>query len=117
MIKSPRVLSLPEAVNEIKDGERLVLGHAAVVPHIVVEELVRVKERFYQPPYLPPYIYGYFSLHVAPGVEQHFKVSTSFMVGRKMQEAVQSGRPVMFPPILAGHQLYSKNASSTPIGP
>lgn len=114
MIKSPRVLSLPEAVNEIQDGERLVLGHAAVVPHIVIEELVRVKERFTN-----LHIYHLICmgepLHVVPGMEQHFKVSTSFMVGRKMQEAVQSGRasyvPAHFSRIPA---LFEKNAPLHP---
>ena len=48
MMSRCREMSLSAAVAEIADGSKVVLGHGAVTPNCVVEELVRQCDRFKQ---------------------------------------------------------------------
>lgn len=96
MSKKPKTLSLREAVEEIKDGEKLVLGHAAVAPHVVIEELVRQRERF-QALQIYHLIYPYEPVHLAPGMEQYFRVLTSFITGKALRDAVGTERADFIP--------------------
>lgn len=95
MTKS-KEMTLSQAVEQIRDGEKIVLGHGAVTPHCVVEELVRQRERFRRLSIFH-LIYLGEPLHLAPGMEQHFRVCTPFMSGPAMRAAVQEGRADYIP--------------------
>ncbi len=89
-------LSVTEAIAHIKDGERIVLGHAAVTPNCLVEEIVRQKERFanlsiYQLIYLGEQV------HLAPECADHIRVCTPFMFGAPVRAAVAEGRADFIP--------------------
>lgn len=89
-------MTLSVAVAEIKDGEKIVLGHGAVTPHCVVEELCRQKERFHNLSIFH-LIYLGDPIHLAPGMEQHFRVYSPFLSGPAMRKAVQEGRAYYIP--------------------
>lgn len=89
-------MSLSEAIMQIKDGERIVLGHGAVTPNCAIEELVKQKERFshlsiFQLIYLGD------PLHLAPGMEKHFRVCSPFISGKEARMAINEGRADFIP--------------------
>ncbi|MDO5036158.1 MAG: acetyl-CoA hydrolase/transferase C-terminal domain-containing protein [Porphyromonas sp.] len=96
MSAKPTLMTLERAVSHIKNGEKVVLGHAAVTPHIVLEEIFRQRERF-SPLHLFHLIYMDEPLHLAPEMAQHFRVHTPFVSGAPMREAVWEGRAEYIP--------------------
>lgn len=95
-MQKAKLMSLSEAVGEIKDGERLVLSHGAVTPNCVVEEIVRQKERFSSLKIFH-LIYLGNPVHLERGMEQHMRVYTPFMSGKAMRDAVNDGRADFIP--------------------
>ena len=68
MMSRCREMSLSAAVAEIADGSKVVLGHGAVTPNCVVEELVRQCDRFEQLQIFH-LIYLGEAVHLVPGME------------------------------------------------
>lgn len=95
-MQKAKVMTLREAVAEIKDGEKLVLSHGAVTPNCVVEEIVRQKERF-SSLRLFHLIYLGSPIHLEPGMERHMRVCSPFLSGRAMRDAVNEGRADFIP--------------------
>ena len=89
-------MSLSAAVAEIADGSKVVLGHGAVTPNCVVEELVRQCDRFKQLQIFH-LIYLGEAVHLVPGMEQHMRVCSPFLSGAAMRNAVREGRADFIP--------------------
>ncbi|MDO5017407.1 MAG: acetyl-CoA hydrolase/transferase C-terminal domain-containing protein [Porphyromonas sp.] len=95
-MKKEKIMTLEAAVSEIKDGEKIVLGHGAVTPNCVVEELVRQKERY---THLSIFhlIYLGNPIHLERGMEKHFRVYSPFINGKAMRDAINEGRAEFIP--------------------
>ncbi|KGL49544.1 acetyl-CoA hydrolase/transferase family protein [Porphyromonas cangingivalis] len=89
-------LSLSEAIAHVKDGEKIVLGHAAVTPNCLVEELVRQKDRFRDLTLFQMIFLGD-PVHVAPECADHMRVVAPFVFGPQMRTAVSEGRAAYIP--------------------
>lgn len=96
MMSRCREMSLSAAVAEIADGSKVVLGHGAVTPNCVVEELVRQCDRFKQLQIFH-LIYLGEAVHLVPGMEQHMRVCSPFLSGAAMRNAVREGRADFIP--------------------
>lgn len=95
-MNTSRVMTLADAVGQIKDGEKLVLGHGAVTPNCVVEEIVRQKERFSKLSMFQ-LIYLGDQVHVQPGMEQYMRVCSPFLSGKDVRNAINEGRADFIP--------------------
>ena len=90
-----------EAIKVIKSGDDLVYSHAAAAPIEINNALVAHKEE-----YTNVSIYHMLFLgdpvHLAPGVEKHFRLKSSF-IDSASREAINSGRADFYPCFF--HQL------------
>lgn len=91
-----KVMSLSEAVAEIKDGEKIVIGHGAVTPNCVVEELARQRERFTTLKIFNVVFMGN-PAHLERGMEKHMRLWAPFLSGKAMRDAVNEGRADFVP--------------------
>lgn len=96
MKKEYRVLSVQDAVREIKDGSRLVFSHGAVSPSYVVDEIVRQHERYHDL-HMLHLIYMGKPSHLAPEMADHFRVRSMFMSGKDIRTAVAENRADYLP--------------------
>lgn len=95
-MNSNKLFSLQDAVGQIQDNQLIVLGHGAVSPACVVEELVRQAERFrnlsiFQLIYLGE------PLHAAPEMAKHFRIVSPFLSGKEVRAAIHDGRADFIP--------------------
>lgn len=92
----PETLTIEEAIQQLKDGERVVLSHAAVTPNYAIEELVRQKDRFTELSIFH-LIYLGIPIHLAPELSEHFRVCSPFISGKEARQAVREGRADFIP--------------------
>ena len=84
-----------EAVSHIKDGDFVVLSHAAAVPQLCVDALARNYERFHDVRIFHMVTLGD-SPYTAPEMEGHFRLVTNF-VGGNTRPAVDDQRADFVP--------------------
>ncbi|WP_125153025.1 acetyl-CoA hydrolase/transferase family protein [Clostridium rectalis] len=89
-IYKSRVVSPDDAVSNIKNGDRIVLGHAAGEPITIMEALVNNKEKFEDVEIDHMIALGE-SGYAKLGMEKHFNYNSLF-VGSPTRDAVNSGR-------------------------
>lgn len=95
-MNTPQVLSLSDAVGLIRSGDRLVLGHGAVSPVCLLEELVRQCERL-DDVTIFQLIYLGTPVHLSPACEGHLRVVSPFLFGQEMRRAVAEHRADYLP--------------------
>ena len=95
-MNNKKLTSLSDAVGQIMDNELIVLGHGAVSPACVIEELVRQADRFTNLSIFH-LIYLGRPIHLAPEMKDHFRVITPFMSGKELRNAVSEGRADFLP--------------------
>lgn len=85
-----KVISVKEAAEKIKSGDRIVLGHAVGEPAAVIEEMVENKENYKDVEIVHMVAMGKAG-YAQPGMEKHFRHNSIF-VGGTTRDAVSSGR-------------------------
>lgn len=85
-----KVVSAKEAVQKIRSGDRVVLGHAVGEPTTVIEAMVEEKENYKDVEIVHMVAMGK-AEYAKPGMEKHFRHNSIF-VGGTTREAVSSGR-------------------------
>lgn len=95
-MSSNKFTSLSEAVRQIQDNQLIVLGHGAVSPSCVIEELVRQADRFRNLSIFH-LIYLGSPVHLTSEMKDHFRVITPFMSGKELRNAVSEGRADFVP--------------------
>jgi Acetyl-CoA hydrolase len=84
-----------EAIKAIKPGDHLVYSHAAAAPVTVNNALAAHKE-FYRDVSIYHMIFMGNPVHLEPGMEDHFRLRTSFIDGMS-RDAVNNGRADFYP--------------------
>lgn len=88
-------VSLEKALEAVKSGDRVVVGHAAGEPFPLVEELVRQRERLKDVEIVHMVALGR-SEYCDPGMEKHFRHNSLF-VGPATRKAVNEDRALYTP--------------------
>lgn len=89
-IYKSKVVSAKEAVQKIKSGDRVVLGHAVGEPTTVIEAMVSEKENYKDVEIVHMVAMGK-GEYTKPGMEKYF-IHNSIFVGGTTRDAVNSGR-------------------------
>ena len=84
-----------EAIKAIRSGDDVVYGHGAAVPVTINEALVKNKEN-YRDVSIFHMIYLGNPTHLAPGMEKHFRLKSSFL-DAPSRKAVEEGRADFYP--------------------
>lgn len=92
-----------EAIKSIRSGDDVVYGHGAGVPQAINQALVKNKEE-YRDVSIYHMIYLADPIHLAPGMEKHFRLKSSFLDATS-RTAVEEGRGDYYPCYF--HQLPS----------
>lgn len=90
-----RVVTADEAVHSIRDGDTVVLAHAAGVPQRVVSAMVENAHAYRGVKIFHMLVLGE-APYTHPGMEEHFRHITNF-VGGNVRKAVAEGRADFFP--------------------
>jgi len=85
-----RCIKLPEAINKIKSGYRIVVGHAAGEPSALLEALVADKNRFKDVEIVHMVCLGK-GLYCSQDMEGHFRHNALF-VSNVTRDAINNGR-------------------------
>ncbi|AND83913.1 4-hydroxybutyrate CoA-transferase [Clostridium tyrobutyricum] len=90
-----KVVSADEAVSHIKSGDKIVFGHACAEPQVLLNALVKNKEK-YKNVELYHMIPKGETNYAEPGVEKYIH-DNSFFTGKGTSEAIQEGRADFIP--------------------
>ena len=87
--------SAEEAIKAIKPGDHLVYSHAAAAPVTINNALVAHKDD-YRDISIYHMLFAGDPVHLAPGMEDHFRLRTSFIDGSS-RDAINDGRADFYP--------------------
>ncbi|KGN67452.1 acetyl-CoA hydrolase/transferase family protein [Porphyromonas sp. COT-108 OH1349] len=95
-MKKCNYVSITEAISHVKSNDKIVLGHGAVSPILLLEELYRQRERLFGVKIFH-LIYLGDPVHTRPDAQAHFQTRAPFITGGAMRDAVADNRAEFVP--------------------